>query len=388
MPRISHAGGFGRAKTYIATYGAQAFAREVISRTRRRLSGDETPNRFHVEISNSCNFDCEYCVLREQATGEKVMSDKTFSAVLPYLRDASSVALSGLAEPLMNRRFTTFLRQVRKAAPHALISIDTNASLLTEQIARDMIESRLGSLVFSLDGADAELVDGIRQGGSLEGLIGKIQMLNRVKREMGSKLPILAATMVLQRKTLDQLPAVVELAASLDVRIVTINGLEPYGPDLIGDALWTHPGELAGEIRPAVEHAQRIAEKSDIDLRFPALEPQSPRCPQMGRPVILADGTVVPCSALAYHRDGFLAVDSKGSIAQKHTSTERLSFGNVNESPLAEIWTDPEYRGFRARVASGDFPTACDTCLLRLNLICPNEPLTAEQFISSAEKPA
>ncbi len=91
------------------------------------------PADFIVEISNCCNFDCEYCVLREHATGDKVMSIETFEQVLPYFRDASSVALSGLAEPLMNRRFPEFLRRTREAAPRAIISIDTNASLLTEE---------------------------------------------------------------------------------------------------------------------------------------------------------------------------------------------------------------------------------------------------------------
>jgi MoaA/NifB/PqqE/SkfB family radical SAM enzyme len=373
-----------RARAFISAYGLRAFTREVWTRGARRLGGSDAPSRFHVEISNTCNFDCEYCVLREQSTGDKVMSEKTFSAVLPHLKGASSVALSGLAEPLMNRHFTDYLRRVRQVAPHALITIDTNASLLTEEIARAMVEQRLGSLVFSLDGADAELVDGIRQGGSLDGIVGKVRMLNAIKAETGSRLPALAATMVLQRKNVGQLAAVVELADSLGVDILTVNGLEPYSADLSEEAVWVHPETVADELGESAARARDRAAALGVELRFPALVPQTARCPQMGRPVILADGTVVPCSVLAYHRDGYLHIEADGSVAEQPTATERLVFGNVNERPLTEIWSDSAYRAFRARVASGDFPESCDACLMKHNVICPNEPLSAEEFASAA----
>jgi MoaA/NifB/PqqE/SkfB family radical SAM enzyme len=368
----------------VSAYGTAAFARELWTRALRRATNADTPSRFHVEVSNCCNFDCEYCVLREQATGDKVMSEATFAAILPYLRNASSVALSGLAEPLMNRHFSEYLSAVREVAPHALISIDTNASLLTEELAREMIAAKLGSLVFSLDGADAELVDGIRQGGSLATLIERIRLLNDVKRETGSRFPVLAATMVMQRKNASQLPAVVDLAATLGVSILTINGLEPYSDDLTDEAMWVHPEAITSEFVNAVARAHNAATELQVELRFPSLAPERARCPQMGRPVILADGTVVPCSVLAYHRDGFLHINTNGSIAHQRTATEPLVFGNVNERPVPDIWSDPAYRAFRARVAAGDFPAVCDPCLMKHNVICPNEPLTAQEFTRGA----
>jgi len=374
-----------RARTYISTYGAEAFAHEAWSRVWRRLTNPDMPNRFHIEISNSCNLDCEYCVLREQATGDKVMSDETFAEILPYLRNSSSIALSGLAEPLMNRRFSSFLHQVREVAPNALISICTNASLLTPALARDMVAAKLGSFVFSLDGADSELVDGIRHGGSLDILIQKIRMLNEEKHKVHSKLPVLAATMVTQRKTIGQLPSVVELAATLEVKMVTINGLEPYKPELIDAALWTGRDTPREELIAAVEQASRVADDKGVSLRFPSLRPEAPRCPQMGRPVVLADGTVIPCSILAYRRDGFLAVDAHGALIDRHCYTDQVSFGNVNQRPLSEIWADADCREFRMPVTSGDFPAECDSCLLKHNVICANEPLSAREFIESLD---
>jgi radical SAM protein with 4Fe4S-binding SPASM domain len=143
-----------------------------------------------------------------------------------------------------------------------------------------------------------------------------------------------------------------------------------------------HPGAVADMLRSAVSRAHDVAAERGIELRLPALVPQTARCPQMGRPVILADGTVVPCSVLAYHRDGYLAIEADGSVSEQRTATERLVFGNINERPLSEIWSDPAYRAFRARVAATDFPAACGACLMKYNVICPTEPLSAEEFLA------
>lgn len=370
-----------RARTYAAAYGLRALLHESWSRAARRVSRSKVPNRFHVEVSNTCNFSCEYCVLKQHSAGDKVMSSATFDRILPFLRGASSVSMSGLAEPLMNRRFTSMLKDIREVAPHALIGIDTNASLLTEDIARELVDAKLGWLVFSLDGTESSLVDSIRKGGSLESIIANIRTLNRVKREMGSKLPTLSATMVLQRKNAAQLAAVVELAAELEVGTVTVNGLEPYAPELVDDAIWVDP-HGAVELRHHVAHAAERARALGVDLRLPSLRPKPPRCPQTGRPVVLADGTVVPCSVLAYRRDGYATLDASGSLHLEHTSTDRVTFGNINSTAFDEIWMAEPYQTFRTAVERGDFPSACAACNMRFDVICPSEGVTPETFIA------
>ena len=377
-----------RTRTYVATYGVRAFVREALARARHRIAHPGVPDRFHVEISNTCNFNCEYCVLRDEATGDKLMSDSTFEAILPYLRDASSVALSGLAEPLMHRRFTEFLGRVREVAPRALISIDTNASLLTEPLAECIVTAGLDSLVFSLDGVDAELVDDIRQGGSLDTVVSRIQMLNDVKRRLGSDKPVLAATMVAQRKNIDQMPAVVRLAKSLGVKMLSVNGLEPYESDLTDEALWVDPLRDAETVIAAVSEAARVADEVGVEIRLPSPVPGESSCTQVGRPIVLADGTVVPCSVLAYRRERFVSVDDVGQIAPAPSTTDRVSFGNVNERPLEEIWTDPAYAEFRAGVLKGEFPSQCASCLMKHNVICANAPLTPARFIAAVEERA
>ena len=139
------------------------------------------PMTILVEISNCCNMHCEYCVLDEGAQGDRVMSKTTFANVLPYLRNALRVYVSGLAEPLMNNRFTSMLADIRRVTPYGSIQMCTNGSLMTRKISEHILDKKLDVLFFSLDGVDVKMVDKIRRGGSFVNLISNIEILQSLK---------------------------------------------------------------------------------------------------------------------------------------------------------------------------------------------------------------
>jgi radical SAM protein with 4Fe4S-binding SPASM domain len=67
----------------------------------------------------------------------------------------------------------------------------------------------------------------------------------------------------------------------------------------------------------------------------------------MERLVLLADGDVIPCHAMA-----------PGYSSEEHYH----SFGNVRGGDLREIWESDDCRSFRRRVLAGDFPPECQGC--------------------------
>jgi MoaA/NifB/PqqE/SkfB family radical SAM enzyme len=342
----------------------------------------DLPASVHVEISNVCNLNCEYCVLDQNAEGDRTMSAGTFSAVLPFLRDARRIDVSGIAEPLMNTRWPDVLRDIRDAAPHARIAMCSNMTLLTREKAEVLVDSTLDELTFSLDGVDPALVDHVRRGGSLTAMLENIRTLQAVKTERESERPELTATVVLQRSNVEQLPDIVRLAADLGVQAVNVNGLEPYAPDLVEQPVWTDPGRT-GYLPRILDAASEAAAEAGVTLRLTAMSPGAPVCPQIHRPMVLADGSVVPCSVLAYERRSLLQVDDGGAVVRSDTTTPRVVFGSVNKRPFKEIWTDPDYRAFRARVSRGDLPDSCDTCLLKHGVICPTPPLSVRECLAT-----
>lgn len=370
---------FTRSRAYIQAFGFRAYVFELASRARRLISHDSMPTTYQLEISNCCNFDCEYCLLREQAVGSKIMQPDIFETMLPYLKKARSVALSGLAEPLMNNHFVEYLARLREEAPHLIISMITNASLLSEEYATAIVKYRLNMLSFSLDGTDASVVDAVRAGGSLADIIANIQRLNMIKKERKSHWPKLSATCVLQSTNLDQLPDLIDLAASLEVEHLTVNGLEPYSADLMDHALWI---DASGNehLSTVMHHALERAHHHKISISIASPRPTTPFCPQPARPIIMADGSVIPCSGLAYHRDTFVGIDENLQPCAKKGSMDRVSFGSVVTTPFDVIWNGGCYTGFRDAVESGAFAPVCDNCLIKYDVICPNNNITLAQF--------
>ncbi len=373
---------YRRIRAYLRVHSLPEAAAELASRILRRLRLGDLPPTIHVEISNVCNLSCEYCVLNEQSHTDRIMSERTFAAVLPYLRDARRIDVSGLAEPLMNTRWPAILQAARDAAPRAHIAMCSNATMLTEERSELLATGVLDELVFSLDGVDAALVDKVRQGGSLTEMLENIRTLQAVKARTATERPELNATVVLQRTNAAQLPAILELAAELGVGSVNVNGLEPYSPDILSEPVWTDP-DRHEYMPPILEDADRIATRESITLRLPSMRPGPAICPQIHRPIVLADGTVAPCSVLAYRRRSLLRVDDAGVVVEQDEMTEARSFGSVNDRDLKSIWTSPEYRAFRHRVARGDFPSDCRSCLLKHGMICPTPPLSTTECLES-----
>jgi radical SAM protein with 4Fe4S-binding SPASM domain len=373
-----------RAVRYGRTHGIGPSVHKAARLAARYATMHDLPMTVHVEVSNVCNLDCEYCVLDQGAQGDRVMRESTFDNVLLYLRNALRINVSGLAEPLMNTRFTAMLAEIRRAAPTAAIQMCTNASLLTEEIAHSLVDSKLDEVAFSLDGVDPQHFDAVRHGASLSGLVENIETLRRVVAERGADRPALTATTVLQRHNIEQFPDVVRMAGKMGVTTINANGLEPYVGDLVDAPLWADPDSVEGLGRILCE-AGVAAEQAGIELRMTAMRPQTAVCPQIHRPIILADGAVVPCSVLAYPRNSHLKVDETGAVLRCGGTTPRLSFGNVNERPFKEIWRGAEYARFRNEVSAGAFPEPCRTCLMKHYVICPQPPMSLAECLATLE---
>lgn len=371
-----------RVYKYAVTYGFLDSIQKAWGIAPRLFTIRGLPLSILVEVSNCCNMHCEYCVLDDGAQGDRVMSNTTFANVLPYLRNTLRIYVSGLAEPLMNNRFTSMLADIRRIAPYTSIQMCTNGALLTRKISKNLLDQKLDALFFSLDGVDAKKVDNIRLGGSLVNQISNIKTLHSLKRERSSKKPLIATTVVLQKKNVEQLPAIIKLSSQLGIKVVGINGLEPYVDNMVDAILWNDPS-IVGQLKIVLSEASTAAAEANIELRLPAFRPQPAICTQISRPIILADGTVVPCSVLAYPRGSFLYVDKSESTIKANGVIKRLSFGNVNERSFKSIWMDKEYLDFRRNVQRGSFPPPCKKCLMKHHIICPVPHLNVEQCLNT-----
>lgn len=326
------------------------------------------PLRLHIEISNLCNLRCKYCVLHNNLSDKSIMTMETFMKLKPYFKYLRSVSLSGLAEPLLNKNIVEFINIIKKEAPLCVVSIITNAQLLNEEIARELVDAGLDKLNFSLDGVDNTTVDSIRLNGNLDTIVTNVKKLKEIKKQRESASPHLSAAMVLYKSNYKQIAQTVELAASLGVESFSLNYLEPYSDDMLDEIVWMDD-DLLKDVSLHIEEGKKVAESYGVGYQHAEAKPQDESCRVVLTPLIMANGDIVPCHVFAYPRTHFFAVENDHFVRQEKQISE-IKFGNINKRKLSQIWRDKKYKSFREDVLNNKFPKACHSCLIKHGCIC------------------
>ena len=109
-----------------------------------------------------CNFRCEYCIHSLDPTERGFLSDKKSMDLELFQKVIEDIKASGqkikmlrfaaIGEPLLHKEIASMVRYAREAEVAESIDIVTNASLLTEELSKELIESGLTRLRISLEG--------------------------------------------------------------------------------------------------------------------------------------------------------------------------------------------------------------------------------------------
>lgn len=165
-------------------------ARVATSYLARRAVLPAGPLRVWIEVTNVCNLSCPMCLTPK--LGDQVpkglMKLDDFRAVIAkvkgHVRDVN-LFLGG--EPLINKQLPAMIRIAREAGLRT--RLHTNAVLLTEAWANDLIDAGLDFLSFSFDGADAATYDEFRPGGHFEATCENIRRFARIRTARGATSP-------------------------------------------------------------------------------------------------------------------------------------------------------------------------------------------------------
>ena len=88
------------------------------------------------------------------------------------------ISIASRGEPLVSKKIIEMLKYANKFLN---LKINTNASLLTEDICHAILSDTVKTVVFSTDAADEELYKKLRVNGNLENVLKRIRMFNNIK---------------------------------------------------------------------------------------------------------------------------------------------------------------------------------------------------------------
>ena len=147
------------------------------------------PDRVYVESTNVCNLDCIMCPtgMHIDTRPKGYMEWDLYTAIIDEIAPwAEAVVLHSWGEPLLHKRIIEMIRYAKER--DVWVETSTNATLLTEEAARQIIEAGLDRIYLSMDGLTKETYEKVRVKGHYETVLGNIERFLDLKHELGSPI--------------------------------------------------------------------------------------------------------------------------------------------------------------------------------------------------------
>ena len=307
---------------------------------------------LYFYLTEGCNLACHHCYL-----APRFDPDGSKYAMLPLdlfqkaIEEAIPLGLTGAkltgGEPLLHPDFLAMLEIIHREKLN--LSIETNGILCTPEIARKIARLDNPFVSVSLDGANAETHDTIR---GVNGAFNKSTSSVKHLAAAGISPQIIMSIM---QANVGQIEAVIELAEKLGAASVKFNIIQPAGR---GETIHNTANGL--EINKLISIGRKIETelipKTKLQLYF-----DYPAAFRSLRHIASGDGCMV-CSILS-----ILGVLPNGEYALcgMGSHVKELTFGNVTESSLAEIWQDNATLNRLRRGLPGQLTGICSQCLMK-----------------------
>ena len=285
------------------------------------------PIHIDIEATSMCNLKCIMCPRTDLVNAGEFWKIQRFDfdkykAIIDegVANGLCSIKYNYLGEPTLHPKIVEMVAYAKQAGV-VDVMFNTNATMLTPELSRKLIEAGLDKLFFSFDSPYRDEYNRIREGGDFDEVLANMRGFVKVRDEMGSITPFVRASIVRMKDNEEHWDELWEDYKNL---------LEPFVESVAYIDYLEHSSQ-SGTTRTVVE--QKGREKKFC-------------CPQLWQRMFV-------------HPDGI------ATVCCIDTARE-LQVGNVNEQSPKEIWTGPEYQRLRDIHASGRFeeiPT-CARCPL------------------------
>lgn len=332
--------------------------------------------KVYIEPTVACNLDCITCFRNswEQPIGR--MDEETFEHILAGLQEFSpipDVYFGGIGEPLFHPRTVEWVRRVKKLGVR--VELITNGTILTEKIAKELIDADLDILWVSIDGASPETYADVRLGAQLPRILENLKRFARLRKPGHFPRPEIGIAFVAMKRNIADLPKIIQLGKSLKAKYFSVSNLQPPTADLQGECLYTQSVRSVSYLHsfhlPTIDLPKIDFNEYTRDVLFQVFNSQlnvsyagqnwsgandTCRFVEDGTMSIAWNGDVSPCWPLMHTHYTYL--HNKPRLIKKHV------IGNVKERSLSEIWMDAEYVAYRERLHNFVFApcTFCGGC--------------------------
>jgi MoaA/NifB/PqqE/SkfB family radical SAM enzyme len=213
------------------------------------------------------------------------------------------VRMHNYGEAFLDRYLTEKVRYAKEKGIQE-VGIISNGSLITEKVARGMVEAGLDAINISIDAGGKEVFDATRIGLNYDKVIANVERLVRIRAELGRRRPKLILSFVRQNNSADE------------------------------QAFIEHWRKVADKIHITELHNWGGTLNRDSDVNYPCYRPWLTF-------TVLWDGRVSLCCA-----------DFDGKTV----------LGDLNAQTIADVWNGDAYRAVRRQHLESGGPDVCRAC--------------------------
>ncbi len=272
------------------------------------------PMFISIEPTNICNLKCPECPVGMRTQQVKAINMDTGMAkkVLDELSSTlMHVILYFQGEPLISKNFTELVRYAH--SKKLLTSTSTNAQLITNDLAKELVQSGLDKLIISMDGTTQEAYEAYRVGGKLDKAIAAVEYVVKWKEELKSPSPLIEIQFIVLKTNEHQLADMKKLSRKLKADKLTFKTAQLYD------------FENGNPFLPSIRKYARYELRADG--KYHIKSPLKNRCNRLwSGAVVNSKGEILPC---CFDKDG------------------SYSFGNITNESFQTAWHNEKAKRFR-----------------------------------------
>jgi len=274
------------------------------------------------------------------------MTEAVFDRVLDEASSIKTIVIGGVGEPTAHPKFIRY----SEALAHENMELTSNAYDWDEDTLQTIL-ALYKKVTVSVDGLPQSFF--AARGFDFDIMAENVRRLARAKKAGGSKFPLIHAQLVLSKHNLHDVKALIPMLREIGFARLVVSNLLPQTEDDKDQIVYTP--YLSKELRDFVSAWYPVASANQLSIKIPQTKFNAEhRCGFVENEAlfITAAGDIAPCFRFAH--------DGQEYVFGRKKKVRAVSFGNITENSLSEIWHRKEYATFRFQNYASRYPSCID----------------------------